>query len=172
MLISCIKLTGSRPFDYEHSYLPLTTIIMTQYSCSSASSNNRMIVHRPSQNHPERRMHNYGKVVSRSKSKQLATPVPYALPSTDELDRLERYMAIQERMARLKSMPRQGHTYGKVTVSGNAKAIRGNLYDDSTPTSCLRSHTYGEAITRDGGMVWDGDICVSAFERQTSRSTQ
>lgn len=145
---------------------------MTQYSYSSAPSNNQIVVRRPSQGCSEPETYKYGKVVSWSKSKQLATPIPYTLPSAEELDRIERYMAIQERMARLKSMPRQGHTYGKVTVSGNARAIRGNLYDDSTPTSCLRNHTYGEAITRDGGMVWEGDICVSAFQRQTSRSRQ
>lgn len=136
---------------------------MNYYNYSNQSSNSQDMVPYSSQDRSERRT--YG-TVTRSKPKQLASPIPSSVPSVDELDRMERWMAIQERMAKLNSMPRQGHTYGKVIVSGNARAIRGNLYDDSASPSSFRQHTYGEGIVRDGGMIWDGDISVSALNRQ------
>lgn len=86
---------------------------------------------------------------------------------------MERWMALQERMANLNSIPIKGHTYGKLTVTGNARAIRGNIYEDSASLPCLRNHTYGKGDAKKGGMIWEGDISIAAFkdfEKQGSNS--
>lgn len=71
---------------------------------------------------------------------------------------------LKERMAYIDSIRVQGHTYGKLTVSGNARAVRGNLTDKSASPSVSRNHTYGDCEVKDGGMVWNGDVSVSAFD--------
>lgn len=79
-------------------------------------------------------------------------------------------MLLKRRMAYIDSIRVQGHTYGKLTVSGNARAVRGNLTDKSISPAASRSHTYGECEVRDGGMVWNGDVCLTAFEKTKKHS--
>lgn len=84
--------------------------------------------------------------------------------STEDLNRIHRWIALQERMANLNTLPKQGHTYGTLTVVGNARAIRGNVYTSST-SSCQRSHTYGETEADGNSMVQLGDVCIAASEK-------
>lgn len=107
----------------------------------------------------------------RSGSKQLATTSNSFLPSVEDLDRMDRWVALQERMANLNSIARQGHTYGKLTVARGARAIRGNIYDDSASLPCLRNHTYGNSDAKDGGMIWEGDISIAALSRVRQHSS-
>lgn len=139
------------------------------------SSKDRSLVHRSSREVSQRasRRSDDGPEVKQSKSdkntskrltrKQHVPPTTY-LPTAEELDRMERMMALQERLENLKKIRVQGHTYGKLTVSGNARAIRGNLTEESAFPSYSRSHTYGDCEVRDDGMVWNGDISVGAFK--------
>ena len=108
--------------------------------------------------------------LTQSAPKHVATPVTY-LPSVEDLNRMDRWMALQERMANLNSILRQGHTYGKLTVAGNARAIRGNIYKDSASLPCLRNHTYGESDAKEDGMIWEGDISMAAFNDPKRQGT-
>ena len=78
---------------------------------------------------------------------------------------MERYMALQERAAALRQKRVvQGHTYGNITVTGNARAIRGNLCEDGVNMPFTYKHSYGVGTVHGNGMIWDGDISVSALK--------
>lgn len=144
-------------------------VAMSYSSQSRSSSSNRSLMSLSSQDRSQRA--SGGEIIERESDntaltqpalKQHATPIP-SLPSVEELNRMERWMALQERMAKLNNIRTQGHTYGKLSVTGNARAIRGNVCEDSTSLLCLRNHTYGNGDAKEGGMIWEGDISIAAF---------
>lgn len=53
---------------------------------------------------------------------------------------------------------RQGNTYGKVIVSGRARALRGNVYSDIPTLASIRAHEYGETVVAGNARVQLGDV--------------
>ena len=102
--------------------------------------------------------------LTRSVPQQLVTQTTPVL-SAEELDRMNRWVTLQERLAKVNRMARPGHTYGKLTTTGNARAIRGNLYEDSSSLPFLRNHSYDESDAKDDSLIWEGDISVAAFTK-------
>lgn len=78
-------------------------------------------------------------------------------PTTGELDRWERWMALQERMAKCQ---RQGNKYGKLTVQDQGRAIRGDIFDEEHPETQLfaRIHEYGDGQVKDNARVLDATL--------------
>lgn len=86
------------------------------------------------------------------------------VPSHEEMDRLDRWAKLQERLAAINNPPAQGHTYGNLTVTGNARAIRGNICSDASLLPYTRRHTYGRGEVHGNGMILEGDISVAELK--------
>lgn len=68
---------------------------------------------------------------------------------------------------------RQGHTFGKVIVKGNAKVLMGNGIS-SRPTGLERQHTYSDVEIEDEGNLRMGDMSedrIAAFFARPPRDT-
>lgn len=155
---------------------------MSRSNRSDSPSASRSLIHRSSNDRiqrvsrgdstgPESRQTNSVRTASRRPTRKIHMALTKYLPTSEELSRIERMMLLKERMAYVDKIRVQGHTYGKLTVSGNARAVRGNLTDKSASPSVSSSHTYGDCEVRDNGMVWNGDVSRPTFENARKHST-
>lgn len=136
---------------------------MNPSSRQSSISSSRSLASRPSQNLSQLGFDSIDLMYLDPMQRTSSTSTISSLPSMEDLDRMERWIELQERATNLNTAPRQGHVYGKLAVSGNARAIRGNIYEDNALLSDARSHTYGAGLAINGGVIMEGDISLTAF---------
>lgn len=74
-----------------------------------------------------------------------------------DIDRLERFLKLQERAAQL---IRPGHTYGKANVSGKATLYQGNAYDSIEGQLFSSQNTYGQLNASKESTVISGDFPI------------
>lgn len=63
-----------------------------------------------------------------------------------------------------------GHIYGTLTMTGDAKAVCGNVYDKNTPKHMRKTNKYGNAKIEKKANLIRGDVPIAAMQGFWARS--